>query len=382
MTTEDKEKEGSTKMRAELVKLAKDSTEENTEYIETGNIGFDMAISNGLGLPRGASILLWANPGCGKTTLFGDVSRRLIKAHKAKGEEYKVLYIAVEGSRELLRKLGLKEYMDSRDFIYLERRFCWRQIEQLYDMVIEGKPPYDNVKLIVIDSVTNVLSDQNLKKSCADGDYGTRTKERSSFYSKYFPMCKTLGINTFLVSQVRNNTEAVGLYAEKKKAAASDPDKHNADIIIKCSALISHKETIKVKTKTAFGEDKQVEKYVMSLDPTNNASKNRYENTHKCEVLIERGVGVINSYALRKILAFQGFMSDSGGWYTFSKELCEAFGIPEKKMRKDEADNLVAENSGKLVNFLKEVGCYSVTAPDKVERIAGDQDVEEENEEE
>ena len=57
----------------------------DTSFIETGNIGFDMALSNGLGLPIGSSVLLWAAPACGKTTLFADVSKRLIKIHKSKG---------------------------------------------------------------------------------------------------------------------------------------------------------------------------------------------------------------------------------------------------------------------------------------------------------
>ena len=353
----------------------------DTSFIETGNIGFDMALSNGLGLPIGSSVLLWAAPACGKTTLFADVSKRLIKIHKSKGEVFKVLYLAVEGSRELLKKMGLKEYMDSRDFIYVERSFCWRQIEQLYDMVLNNEGAYAGVKLIVIDSVNNVLSDQNIKNSIADGDFGTRSRERSNFYSKYLPLCKAHGINTFMVAQIRQKQDAgVGPYVEKKRAATSDADMHNADIIIKCKANTSHKETIKLVEKTAFGEDKSVEKYIMELDPTNSSSKNRYDRTHKCEIMIEKGVGACNYYVLRKLLVFHKFLKESTGWYTFTDAVCEAFGFPKSKLRKDEVDKLLTEKPGQIVNFLKEVGCYSVTAPDKVTREEGS--VEEVTEEE
>lgn len=347
--------------------------EPETSYLETGNIGFDLALSNGLGMPLGASILLWAEPACGKTTLFGDVSKRLIASHKAKGETYKVLYIAVEGSRELLAKIGLKEYMDSRDFIYLERSFCWRNIEQLYDMVLNGEGAYKGVRLIVIDSINNVLSDQNIKNSIADGDFGTRSRERGNFYSKYLPLCKMAGINTFMIAQQRQNQDTMGMgaFAEKKKAAASDGDKHNADIVIKCKVNTMSKETVKLVEETAFGTDKSVEKYIMELDPFHKTSKNRYVRPHKCEVMIEKGVGVCNYYVVRKLLLFHGFIKKSGAYFSFDKRLCEAFGFPDKSMYKDPIDEIIQANIGQLVAFLKEAGCYTVVSPEKVTREEG-----------
>ena len=343
--------------------------EPETEFMETGNIGFDMAVSNGLGIPIGSSILIWAEHACGKTTLFGDISRRLIKKHKDKGEEYKVLYLAVEGSRELLRKLVTDEYMKSKDFIYIEKRLCWRQIEQLYDMVLSDTGAYAGVKLIVIDSVNNVLSDQNLKNSVADGDFGTKARERSNFYSKYLPLCKQKGINTFMVSQIRQKQDtAPGAFVEKKKAAVSDSDLHNADIIMKCTKNLSHTETVKLKEKTAYyEEEKGVLKYIMILDPTNAASKNRYDRTHKCEILIEKGVGACNYYALRKILEFHGFLKKSGAYYSFTSEVCKAIEkAPEKSMLKDPLDEILQDNAGDFVEFLKNHGCYSIASTEKV----------------
>ena len=48
-------------------------TDENefiTTYQETGVIGFDLAISNGRGLPVGGCILMYSAPGSGKSTLL------------------------------------------------------------------------------------------------------------------------------------------------------------------------------------------------------------------------------------------------------------------------------------------------------------------------
>ena len=377
-------------MAEDSLKITKDLKEQfasyaepepDTQFLETGNIGFDMAMSNGLGIPVGGSTLLWAGHGCGKTTLFADVAKRLIKSHKKAGKPFKVVYLAVEGSRELMKKLGLKEYMDSKDFIYIEKRFSWRQIEVLYELIIKQEPPYDGVKLVVIDSVNNVLSDQNLKSSIADGDFGTKARERGNFYGKYLPMCKQLGISTFMISQIRQKQDAMS-FGEKKKAAVSDSDLHNADIIVKCKAVTDSKnpDVEKVAIKTAFGESKEVIKYLMELDPTNSSSKNRYDRTHKCEILIEKGVGCHNYFALRKILEFQGFLKCASGYFSFDKALCEAFDLPDKKLRREETNTIISEKTSELVTFLKEAGCYSITKEGCV-RVDNTPDDEEEDDE-
>jgi thiamine-phosphate pyrophosphorylase len=163
-------------------------------YIETGNVGLDLALTDGKGLPMGSSTLFWAKPGSGKTTVVVDTSKRLIKKFKGTDTPFKVLYLAVEDSRGLMTALGMDEYIESEDFLYVSNRLCWRQVEMLYEAVLSGQiEKYKDVKLIVIDSINNVLSDQNVKNSAADGDYGTKARERSAFYSKILPLCKEKG---------------------------------------------------------------------------------------------------------------------------------------------------------------------------------------------
>ena len=354
--------------------------EPETEFIETGNIGFDMAVSNGKGLPLGNSILFWGSPGCGKTTLFADVARRLIKDHKEKGEPFRVLYLAVEGSKELMKKLGLREYIDSRDFIYIERRFTWSQIETFYDMVLEGKGAYKDVKLIVIDSINNVLSEQNIKNSVSSGDYGTKAKERTNFWAKYLPVCKQKKITTFMVAQMRQKQDAgASAFAEKEKAAAGFADLHNADVIFKCKKLTNNDDSKKVITKTAFGENKDTIRYVLMLDPTNAASKNRIDQTYQCEILLEKGVGAHNYYALRKMLLLHGFIKKNGAWYNFTKEVAEGLNVSDKKMYLNDINKVIKENTGAFVELLKETGCYSVVSKDgEVTEVAGSEDTVEE----
>lgn len=351
----------------------------DTEFIETGNIGFDMAISNGKGLPLGSSILFWGKPGCGKTTLFADVAKRLIQAHKAQGVPFKVLYIAVESSPELMKKLGLAEYIKTQDFLYVGKRLTWSQVETLYDAVIEGKGKYKDVKLIVIDSTNNVLSDQNVKNSVSSGDFGTKAKERTNFWSKYLPLCKEKKITTFMVTQMRQKQNAgLGAFVETEKAAASFADLHNADVILKCKTASNNLDATKLETGTAYGSTKSQKKYILILDPTNSASKNRIDETYPCEILLEKGVGAHNYYVVRKMLLFHGFLKKDGAWYSFPKEVAEALEFPEKKMYLSDVNNLIKDNIGKLVALLKEANCYSIVSSSKeVKEIAGTEDTDE-----
>ena len=335
------------------------------EYILTGNTGVDLALSDGKGLPVGCSVLLWAEPGCGKTTLVADLAVRLINIHKANNIPFKVLYLAVEGSRQLMYSLGLREYMLSKDFIYVEKPLCWRQVETFYNAILNKAPQYKDVKMIVIDSVQNVLSDANKDKSVADGDFGTRPKERGNFYSKYLPLCKEKGITNFLISQVRVKQGTVP-GQDSRRVAASYGDKHNVDVILKCGKSTSRNETKKEVIKTVFGSKEETKRFVMTM--TSNAAdcKNRYVDGTAAEVLIEKGVGVLNWYAIYKILEANKFIKQTGGWYSFNKHLCEAFGLPEKKMHKEEIGEIIKSKEPELIEFLRGVNCYAIQPNDEV----------------
>ena len=329
------------------------------EYIETGNIGLDLALTDGKGIPMGSSTLFWAKPGSGKTTIVTDASRRLIQAAKNKGEVFKVLYLAVEDSSALMSSLGMDEYIDSGDFLYIPASFCWRQIETFYEAVLNGYGKYEGVRLIVIDSVNNVLSDQNVKNSVADGDFGTKSRERSSFYSKFLPLCKEKGISSFFISQVRRKQNA-GMYEDPNKAAVSDVDLHNVDIILKCSTLTNTTDASKVEETTLFGKDKVASKCIFKMDSKATDCKNRYIRGNAVELLFEKGKCVWNYYVVRKLLEGNKLLKGTGGWYTFNPEVCSAFNIPENKLRTAEVNKLCQDYAGDFVTLLKKMGKYKV----------------------
>lgn len=371
-------------MLKELQSMIKVNNEEGEEsrFIETGNIGFDMAISNGKGIPLGCSILFWGSQGCGKTTLFADVARRLIEKGKKNNEPFKVLYIDVEGSEFLTldSRLGLKKYYHSCDFLRTDGKdhetgeihpITWSLIESMYDAILAEKPGFKDIKLVIIDSINNVLSAQQEKNSITSGDFGTRAKERSNFWAKYLPQCKQKKVSTFMISQARTKQDAVlSPYVSKEKPAGSFADFHNADVILKCikASASSHDDSAKKVTLTAYNETKDQDRFILVLDPTAEGSKNRIARTYKCEVLIEKGFGAHNFYSLRKILEFHGFLKKNGAWYQFAKELIKGFNLPDKKMNREEVNKILRQNEELFVKFLKETDCYSIVS--KTEDIA------------
>ena len=354
---------------AELIKSTLAATKETT-FIPTGNIGFDFALTpEGKGLPLGASILLWADPSSGKSTLLTDISKRLLDSSKRANVPFKVLYIAAEGSRQLMADMGLKEYMDSNDFIYVERALTWRQVEMLYNAILNGHPDYKDVKVVIIDSVNNILSDANVEKSAADGDFGTRAKERSTFYSKYLPLCKEHEINTFLISQVRHNQETAGMmYGEKKKAAVSYADKHNVDVILKCTkrSASNELEAGEEYIPTPFeAKHKNTERFIIKLSSDATDCKNRYCSGYPSEVFMIKGKGADNTYVVRKLLEVNRFVKSGGGWYSFSDEIVAALELPSGNLRKEAFLNAIKTNIGKIVKYLKDEGLYSLLIKDR-----------------
>lgn len=348
------------------------------KYIPTGNVGIDLALTDGKGLPMGSSILLWADPGIGKTTVVGDLCKRLIKMYNTEKEPFRVLYLATEDSAGLLSSMGLWDLKDTQNFIYIYEALCWRQIEGIYEKILKAdKSPWKDIKLIVIDSVGNVLSDQNLKNSVADGDFGTRNRERGNFYSKMFPKCKEAGISTILISQARARQDA-GKFCDTTRAAVSKVDFHNVDIILKCSAMNNKTDASKIQEETIFGTDKVANEYIFKMDSKAQDCKNRYIRGNVVEIMVERGKCIHNEYTVRKMLEGNKFAKYLSGYFSFAPELCEKFNLPDKKMRLKEANKCVAEHIGELIDFLKAAGKYKVGIREIVTPVTDEDLVEEE----
>ena len=116
----------------------------------------------------------------------------------------------------------------------------------------------------------------------------------------------------------------------------------------------------RIEEKTIFGTDKVASKCIFKMDSKATDCKNRYITGNAVELLFEKGKGVHNYYTLGKLLEGNGLVKSSAGWWEINPEICDTFGLPKNKMRKDEFNKILTEHETELVEVLKRMGIYKV----------------------
>lgn len=348
-----------------------------TEYVETGCVSFDMGISGGRGMPLGKALFFWGAPGCGKSTVLSDVIRRLITSHKAKGIPFKVAYVDTEGSWDLLKSMGLKEFVDSGDLLYKRGSVTFGFLENLYKCVLGGEKGFEDVKVIIIDSITGVLSDTLNTADVSKADFGSNAKERGRFYPKYLPECLEKGVTTLFISQVRQKQNASS-YEDPIKAAVSDMDKHFMDVICKFSKKTGaqDKDMKKRVIKTAFGETEMQDRFKVTLSTSGPQEKNRLGRYPSVDMLVEYGKRVINAYTIREMLNGLGYIKIEGSKCKFSEELLidvqGKHGLEASKDYKLKDANIFCKTFlPEIKDFLKLKGKYALAVAEEVEEDDG-----------
>lgn len=378
-----------TKKSAEVVEEVKTANKPKpVEFVESGNIGLDLALTNGRGIPLGSNIMFFGKPGHGKTTIFGDMICRILNNYKKAGIPFRIHYIDTENSRELLESLGAfdfvydnEEYMPQQ-LIYHPNVQTFEQAEDILDRII-GKivkeklvvDKNDNwrkdIKLIFIDSMTNLISNSQLANAVNKADYGDNAKARKKFYLKYLSRLREFGSTTFWTSQVSVKQNA-GTYEDPNKIAASEFDQHNMEIIIKLVKSTDSKRTElkKVTIKTIDGEQEVQTRYITKLYPGQaQYTKNRFGQDIPVEILVKPGKYVINTYTIKNILEMNKCIKKVGKeTWSMSDELASFLGpdvitddINIKEIPVKTFNTICSYNVGKLVMFAKQNGIYSVT---------------------
>ena len=359
---------------------------EVTEYITSGDIGLDLCLSNGQGIPLGANIMLFGLPGTGKTTIFCDTIVRTMRRYRNAGIPFRCHYIDSETSKELLNATGVMEFVyDKEEYhpqqvIYHDYVNSFDYLEDVYDRMVNKKGDVWNkdVHFVFIDSITNLLADSQLENDVNKADFGDNARARKKLYQKWLQPIKAKGITQFWSVQMSVKQGATQ-YEDPKKPAVSEFDKHNMDIIIK---LTANKDTRKVdikKTvvKTIEGEKEIIKKYFVTMDPNQaNHTKNRYGQNIPINVMLYPGKGVINAYILRQLLESHKFIKklDSQN-FSISPEFAEYMGKEkldqvgiddiEKVPRKPNINTLCSLNNAEIERLLRERDCMKVVVEEE-----------------
>ena len=75
---------------------------------------------------------------------------------------------------------------------------------------------------------------------------------------------------------MRRKQNTLNQHEDPNKAAVSEGDMHNVDIIIKCSASNTDADASRIEEETVFGKDRVASKCVFKMDSKATDCKNRY----------------------------------------------------------------------------------------------------------
>ena len=367
-----------------LKEFAQSSSDLDTDFEESGNIGLDMALTNGKGIPIGSYIILCAAKGSGKTTTCMDTVRRILAGWERTNQtKNKILYIDMEKSKELAKLIGLSAYIDNGMLLYKPGQCSITTLEKISQRIIDKKKPYCDIKYIFIDSITNLISEKELKAELEKGDFGNAVAARNKWYKKYLAPLESMGVTIFGISQFRKKQRA-SEYEDPNKAAVADGDLHYADIILKVSKSTggTDAETKKVDVFNAITGKMEKLSPVFKVTYSVYEDKNRYCHSTSSTSLMTYGKGCNNWYALKTLYVSNGYLKNKGSAshprWNFTDEVLEFLGIevPED-MNKAELTEFLNENLPALKDFLRSVDKYhALTAAQTKAASEDDEDID------
>ena len=373
-----------------------DEKEFITTYQETGVIGFDLAISNGRGLPVGGCILMYSAPGSGKSTLCADIAKRLLDKNEKAGNPYQCLYIDIEGgSKGLALNNGLSKYVSAehgKRLIYRRsKRTTWNDVENMFRAILDKDEHVKDVRLVIIDSISAIMSETqaDLKSDINKGDFGSGAKDRNILFNKYLLELKSKGVSFLLIAQQRQKQGATA-FEDQKRAATADGDDHIVDCILKLtrSGGGNNVETKKVEVvSAATGEKEKVSTQFFCKIAAPN--KNRFcAGLPAVPVLVRIGQGIVNRYTMRNLLETNNLLKIGGSAQkrkvTISDELVTFVGgeepfVQESDLRTTNA--WIARNVEPIKEFLKSRNLYRLIPDvDMLQAQQGQDDTEDDDE--
>lgn len=337
-------------------------------FEETGNIGLDMALTNGKGVEIGSYVILTAGNGAGKSTTCLDLVKRILFRWKKNGlKDNKVIYIDMEGSKSLAENIGLGEYLNDGTLLYKPGPCTMAQLYDICDSIIDRKKKVDGTKYIFIDSITNLLCEKEVNADSDKGDYGNAVASRNKWYKKYLAKLESMGITIFGISQQRKKQSVMNAFEDPNKAAVADGDLHYADVIIKLSKTSGGNDP-ETKKKEVFnattGKTDKIS-YQFKVTYTTYGDKNRYGHFPPVTTLMTYGKGCNNWYIIKTLLESYNYLSNAGSAnspkFNFSPELITFVGVEAgENLSKKEMRLYISQYLPEIKEFLRSKDQYCI----------------------
>ena len=182
------------------------------EKVKTGRPSIDWVTDGGV--PRGREILIAGEPSAGKSSLTIQIAQEI-------GE--KILYADTEATltTDYILSLGA----DPAKFDH----FIPETTELMCDVIRQQIPNYD---VIIIDSINNSASGEQLQKTAGEKTMANRANVLSSQLPILIGLCNQYNTTLIILSQVRDNMDKANKYSPDTVIPGGKSLHHNSSLTL------------------------------------------------------------------------------------------------------------------------------------------------------
>jgi recombination protein RecA len=217
------------------------------EKVATGRPSIDWVTDGGI--PRGRLVLFAGEPSAGKSSLTIQIAQELGK---------KILYADTEATltTDYLESLGA----DPTKFDH----FIPETTELMCDVIRQNMPNYD---VIIVDSINNSASGEQLQKTAGEKTMANRANVLSSQLPILIGLANQYNTTLIILSQVRDNMDKANKYSPDTVVPGGRSLHHNSSLTLE---LFKSSKKEKDEKGTLGNKDKVVEGNMVRIKCTKN----------------------------------------------------------------------------------------------------------------
>jgi len=271
-----------------------DTSIKKVDVISTGSLNLDVALGVG-GLPEGRINTIYGEASSGKST----IALQLVANAQKKG--YLCAYLDSEHAVDLgyAKALGV----DLKHLLFAQPDSGTQCFSLAETLLKQG-----NVKVIVFDSVSTMLSDSEINGEMGDNFIGRQAKMMSDGLKRITPLATKANCMCFFISQTRKNIGV--MYGDTDVMSGGEALKFYSTIIMK----IWKKQS--PTTEKVNGED-----IATSVETTVKVTKNKVAPPFRtARFIIRYGKGVSQEEEVLDLALKFGLLEKAGAWIKYKGE--------------------------------------------------------------